>query len=161
MKNAAIAALLVVSTVTGAASHAAIYRWVDKHGNVVYQDQPPPAGAAHVQVRKLDVVPDRGGRAADESRAQRAIVLYTVPHCDSCDLARNYLKRRDIPFSEVDVATDPKAQQKMRKAVGDLTVPAVTVGSKVIQGYAPSQLSSALDHAGYPKTKGSNDGTSP
>ncbi len=161
MKNAAIAALLVISTVTGAVSHATVYSWVDKNGNVVYQDQPPPAGAADVQVRNLDVGPDRAGRAADESAAKRAIVLYTVPHCDSCDMVREYLKRRDIPFSEMNVATDFKTQQKMRKAVGDLTVPTVTVGSKVIRGYVPSQLSSALDHAGYLKKKESNDNASP
>ncbi len=161
MKNVAIAILLVMSVGVSPTSHATVYRWVHKNGNVVYQDQPPPAGAAQVQVRSMDEVPASGRDAASGASAKHPVTLYTVPHCDSCDLARAYLKQRGVPFREVNVATDPKAQQEMRKAAGDLSVPTITVGSKVIQGFAQTQLSAALDHVGYSKTKSSSDGASP
>ena len=49
LKNAAIAISLATSCVAGPAGHAAIYRWVDKNGNVVYQDRLPqlaPSGSS-------------------------------------------------------------------------------------------------------------------
>ena len=48
-KNAVIAISLTMSCVAGPAGHAAIYRWVDKNGNVVYQDRLPqlaPSGSS-------------------------------------------------------------------------------------------------------------------
>ena len=79
----------------------------------------------------------------------------------SDQLVRTYLKQRNVIFSEVNVATDFKAQPEMRKTVGELSVSAVTVGSKVIQWYVPAQLSAALGHEGYPKLRASSDSTSP
>ena len=74
---------------------------------------------------------------------------------------RTYLKQRTVIFSEMNVATDPMAQQEMRKPVGEPSVPAVTVGSKVMQGYLPAQLSAVLDNGGYPTLIGPIDGISP
>jgi len=152
MKNVLVAFLLVVSGLASQTSLATLYRWVDKDGNVSYQDQPPPASAAQVQEKHLDDV----GHPADSDTASDVVTkypvtLYAVPHCEPCDLARSYLKKRNIPFNEVNVATDPKAQDAMRKTVGDLSVPTITVGSKVMKGYMESLLSGELDDAGYPK----------
>ena len=74
---------------------------------------------------------------------------------------RTYLKQGTVIFSEMNVATNPMAQQEMRKPVGEPSAPAVMVGSKVMQGYLPAQLSAALDNGGYPKLIGSIEGTSP
>jgi hypothetical protein len=39
----------------------------------------------------------------------------------------------------------------MVKKIGELSVPTITVGSKVMQGYVESLLAGELDQAGYPK----------
>ena len=35
---------LICLVSTAGASHAAVYKWVDKNGTVTYQDTPPPKG---------------------------------------------------------------------------------------------------------------------
>ncbi len=147
MKNVLLAVLLAVSALTVSASHAAVYRWVDRNGNVTYQDEPPPADAAQVEVRHLRVaqspVTKRGGHGSGSS-----VTLYEVPHCDSCQMVRIYLARHHVPYQEVNVAKNAAALQQLRKVAGNLSVPTVTVGPKVIQGFMPSQLSSDLRQAG-------------
>ncbi|MDA8362969.1 MAG: glutaredoxin family protein [Gammaproteobacteria bacterium] len=160
MKYAAIAIFLAASVAAASASRAAIYRWVAKDGTVTYQDQPPPPGASQDGTRILDLMPAAAGKSPRPD-TRRPVVLYAVPRCDSCDLVRAYLKRHNVPFREVNVSTNSKAQLQMRKAVGDLSVPAVTIGSKVIQGYMPSQLSGALIHAGFLAAKKASGSASP
>ena len=59
-----------------------------------------------------------------------------------------------MPFTEINVSEkNPQAQEAMRKKVGELSVPTVTVGSKVMQGYVESLLAGELDQAGYPKAE--------
>ena len=59
-----------------------------------------------------------------------------------------------MPFTEINVSEkNPQAQQEMVKKVGELSVPTITVGSKVMQGYVESLLKGELDQAGYPKAE--------
>jgi glutaredoxin len=144
------AAVLAVST----AQAEKLYKWVGKDGKVSYQDRPPPADADVVQERDLSV--RRTGSSAGTDEASDAaqnfpVVLYTVPNCSPCDEARTYLKKRRIPFSEKNVGNNPVLQKEMIAKVGQLSVPTITVGSKVMNGYVRSLLAGELDQAGYPK----------
>jgi glutaredoxin len=144
------AAVLAVST----AQAEKLYKWVGKDGKVSYQDRPPPADADVVQERDLSV--RRTGSSAGTDEASDAVqnfpvVLYTVPNCGSCDEARTYLKKRRVPFSEKNVGKNAALQKEMIEKVGQLSVPTITVGSKVMSGYNQSLLAGELDQAGYPK----------
>ncbi len=163
MKNVCLALLLTLFGLASQTANADLYRWVDKNGNVSYQDRPPPADAAQVEEKNFNgETPPADDDAATEAASKFPVTLYSVPECGPCDDARNYLKKRQIPFKEVSVATDVKAQEAMRKAVGNLSVPTITIGSKVMQGYIESLLAGELDDAGYPKMSKSQEGaTSP
>lgn len=131
-----------------------LYKWVDEQGNISYQDRPPPAGVGKVEEKNLRE--GRGGvsgsPAAAEAAAKSPVTLYMVPKCSPCDMARTYLKKRGVPFSEINVSEkNPQAQQEMVKKLGELSVPTITVGGKVMQGYVESLLAGELDQAGYPK----------
>ncbi len=143
-----IAAALAVST----AQADKLYRWVGKDGSVSYQDRPPPADAGSVQEKDLS---PRSG-ASDTSEGTDVArkfpeVLYSVTKCSSCDEARAYLKKRHIPFSEKNVSTNLSLQKELVDKVGQLAVPTISVGSKVMNGYVQSLLAGELDQAGYPK----------
>jgi len=147
--------VIVLATLVASPAYATkLYKWVDQAGNVSYQDHPPPQGSGRVEEKN---VRDRGGvdssdPAMAEAAAKSPVTLYMVSRCSSCDAARAYLKKRHVPFSEVDVSEkNPQAQEEMRKKVGDLAVPTITVGSKVMKGYLESLLEGELDQAGYPK----------
>lgn len=130
-----------------------LYKWVDERGNVSYQDRPPPAGQGRVEEKNVR----DGGAAvsadpgAAEAAAKAPVTLYMIPKCSPCDAARAYLVKRKVPFTEVNVSEkNPQGQEAMRKKVGELSVPTITVGSKVMQGYVESLVSGELDQAGYP-----------
>jgi len=148
MRNV-FAVLLVLFTFTLAPAHGAkLYKWVDKDGNVSYQDSPPPPNAGRVEEKELTT---RSPEKKEDVAEKYPVVLYSVPKCSSCDLARAYLQKRKVPFSEKNVESDRKSQEEMKEKTKSLSVPTILVGAKVMSGYMESLLEGELDQAGYPK----------
>lgn len=153
MARNTLIAFLLASFVATPALAGKLYKWVDERGNISYQDRPPPAGQGRVEEKN---VRDGSGAASAEpgvaeAAAKAPVTLYMIPKCSPCEAARAYLKKRKVPFAEVNVSEkNPQGQEAMRKKVGELSVPTITVGGKVMQGYVESLLSGELDQAGYP-----------
>ncbi|MDH3309451.1 MAG: glutaredoxin family protein [Gammaproteobacteria bacterium] len=132
-----------------------LYKWVDSEGRVSYHDQPPPEGSGYrVEEKNIST-----GKKATEDESLKNIVekypvtLYSVPVCGSCDLARAYLQKRKVPYSEHNLDNNPDLQQKLKKQIGSLSAPTITIGEKVMKGYVESILEGELDGAGYPKNE--------
>ena len=160
MARNTLIAVLVTTLAVAPVYAAKLYKWVDEHGNVSYQDRPPPAGAGKVEEKDLrdGRGGDSGSPASAEAAAKSPVTLYMVPKCSSCDTARIYLKQRGVPFTEINVSEkNPQAQQEMVRKIGELSVPTITVGSKVMQGYVESLLAGELDQAGYPKPEAGSE----
>jgi glutaredoxin len=147
-----VAPVLVVASLCAllaAPAHAGkLYKWIDKDGNVSYQDSPPPPEAGRVEEKTL-----RGATTAPapEGPARPPVVLYVVPDCGPCDLVRNTLQRRKVAFTESNAEGNVPVQMEMKKKTGGLSVPAVTVGDKVVKGHNEAALNAELDAAGYDK----------
>lgn len=129
-----------------------LYKWVDHEGNVSYHDQPPPDGSKYrVEERILKGEKTPSKKVADESDIPRApVVVYMIPKCLSCDMARTYLQRRKVPFTEKNVEGNRVLIEELKKKAGSLSVPTILVGEKVMQGFLESLLAGELDAAGYP-----------
>jgi glutaredoxin len=153
-----LAAALAVAPVYA----AKLYKWVDERGNVSYQDRPPPEGVGRVEEKTMH---ESGGSSSDNPAAATAaakspVTLYMVSKCSSCDAVRVYLRKRKVPFTEINVSEkNVQAQEEMIKKIGQLSVPTITVGSKVMQGYVESLLAGELDQAGYPKPEAGPEAT--
>jgi hypothetical protein len=63
-----------------------------------------------------------------------------------------------VPFTEKNLENNPALQQELKKKTGSLSVPVITIGEKVMNGYLESLLGGELDAAGYPKTGASAPG---
>lgn len=130
-----------------------LYKWTDREGNVFYHDRPPPEGSNY----KVEEKPIRYGeppvKKKGDLNAKAAekypVILYAVSKCDTCDLARAYLQKRKIPFTEKNAETDLKVQEELKKKIGALSVPTILVGEKVMRGYLQSLLEGELSQAGY------------
>lgn len=137
-----------------------LYKWVDGQGRVSYHDKPPPEGSDYrVEEKNLDA---RRSSVEDDTLQkiveQFPVVLYSVPVCGSCDLARVYLEKRKVPYSEQNLENNVELQQKLKKKFGALSAPTITIGEKVMKGYVESILEGELDTAGYPKIEASGSG---
>ena len=59
------------------------------------------------------------------------VVLYTRPGCPFCYMLRRGLRRRAVPFTEIDIWQDPTAAEAVRAvADGNETVPTVHVAGR-------------------------------
>ena len=41
------------------------------------------------------------------------VKIYSTPACPFCRMTKNYLKEHKIPFTDINVAADPKAAKEM------------------------------------------------
>ena len=157
--------LLCLSLAVPMAHGVRLYKWVDKDGNVSYHDRPPPSAEDYrVESRDFKLgggVGQPASAAAAKASEQFPVVVYTVPQCSSCDLARAYLDRRKVPFTDKDVAKDVSLQKELVDKTGSLTVPTIMVGEKVMKGYMESLLAGELDAAGYPRIETAQSSASP
>ena len=136
-----------------AAQAGALYKWVDSQGRVSYHDQPPPEGSGY-RVEEKNLGSGKSSAVDDplEKIVEKyPVILYSVPACGSCDLARIYLEKRKVPFSEQNLENNGELQQTLKKKIGSLSAPTIMIGEKVMKGYVESILEGELDAAGYPK----------
>ncbi len=68
------------------------------------------------------------------------ITIYSTPTCGYCKLAKEYLKSKNVPFTEVDVSVDRKRQEEMIAKSGQFGVPVIDVDGKIIVGYDKRKL---------------------
>lgn len=127
-----------------------LYKWVDEDGNVTYQDTPPPGSGGQVETIAAP--------AADEetagSRAMPAVDLtfYAIETCEACDLVRQLLRERGIPFEEKNAEGSKEVQDELREVAGALSVPVLQIGDQVLKGYNRALLLNELEEAGFPTT---------
>ncbi|MCR4346337.1 MAG: glutaredoxin family protein [Sulfuricaulis sp.] len=149
--------LFMVLLVAGfsAAQAGTLYKWVDSQGRVSYHDQPPPEGSGYrVEEKNLG----SGKKSESDDNLEKIVekypvILYSVPVCGSCDLARIYLQKRKVPYSEQNLENNGELQQTLKAKIGSLSAPIVMIGEKVMKGYVESILEGELDAVGYPKSE--------
>jgi glutaredoxin len=128
------------------------YRWLDEKGGVHYTDTPPPPSARNAQKKNLKGNAVGQQQSYDLSQAMKAspVKLYSHPDCkDPCQLARDLLNRRGVPFTEISAADADKLEE-LRRVSGGTSVPVLVVGSQVETSPSAAAYNQALDLAGYP-----------
>jgi glutaredoxin len=153
--KATLAALFAALAVPAAAQ----YKVVAPDGTVSYTDRPPSDASNRVTPMT------RGGRlnpsaAADsvaslptglrEPAQKWPVTLYTAPDCSVCDVSRQWLQQRGIPFSEKRVTSDEDVLA-LERITGGRAVPAISIGSQPLRGFSDLEWASYLDTAGYPR----------
>ena len=73
------------------------------------------------------------------------VTIYTTPYCPYCHAAKALLKKKGVPFEEIDVQDAGLRQQMMLRSNGRRTVPQIFIGDTHVGGC--DELI-ALDRAG-------------
>ena len=74
----------------------------------------------------------------------KTIKVYSTPSCPWCVRAKEYLKGKNIPFEDIDVAADTTKAKEMVKVSGQMGVPVITVDNEVVIGFDQSKLNQLL-----------------
>ena len=62
------------------------------------------------------------------------VTIYTTPYCPYCHAAKALLKKKGVPFEEIDVQDAGLRQQMMLRSNGRRTVPQVFINGQHIGG---------------------------
>ena len=137
-------------------AQAQLYRWVDEKGSVHYTDQLPPPNAKKVEEKKfIDnvVETDKLPYAAQQAVKNFPVTLYTGDCGEVCTLAKAYLVKRGISFTERLPGKNQADLDLLKKVSKENFIPLLLVGQSVsLKGFNETEWASALDQAGYPKT---------
>ena len=160
MQSRLIAGAALAAALAAAASHAAtnVYRWVDQQGKVHFSDTPPPGEAKSVSQKRM------GGTYIEEANLPYAtqiamkrnpVTLFTAKDCGvPCDRGRDLLSHRGVPFTERNALASNADLEALRKLTGGTgEVPFLQVGESNFKGFDEDAWNSALDSAGYPRTR--------
>lgn len=71
-------------------------------------------------------------------------IIYTLPTCEYCHLAKAYFKKRGVAYKEVDVDKDPKSQKEMIVKSGQFSVPVIDINGQIIIGFQKNTLDALL-----------------
>ena len=145
--------LLLLALLASEAALAQQYRWLDENGGVHYTDTPPPPTAKSGERKKFkgNAVGSQTSYELEQALKTAPVTLYSHPDCkDLCQLAREVLNKRGVPFSEVS-ATDEAKLEQLRRVSGGTRVPVLVVGGQVETSVSADAYSQALDLAGYPR----------
>lgn len=75
----------------------------------------------------------------------KQITMYSTPTCVFCPAIKQFFKKHDIAFTEIDVSQDEAALEEMKEVSGQLSVPVTVIGDAVIVGYDKKKLQKALE----------------
>lgn len=147
-----IATFTLGPAVTGAMT---IVECENKRGESTFAERCPP-GSTVKSEKQLRGITKRDTGDAEVSIASIArehpVTLFAVADCEACNLVKNQLQARDIPFTEINVTGDQEKFKQLTDVTGgSATVPTLTIDDKVLSGHNAASLDSALNDAGYPE----------
>lgn len=79
------------------------------------------------------------------TRKQPRVIVFSTPTCGYCNMAKQYFRQNKIKFRDVDVSKDPVAARDMQRRSGQMGVPVIDIGGKIIVGFDKPKINDLLD----------------
>ncbi len=74
----------------------------------------------------------------------KKVTIYSTPTCHFCQMTKDFLKEKNIGYTEYNVAQDLEKRQEMIQKSGQMGVPVIYVGDQLIVGFDKERLVSTL-----------------
>ena len=75
------------------------------------------------------------------------VKVFSTPTCPWCHKAKDYFKSKKVKFKDFDVSSDEKARTEMIEKSGQMGVPVIFIGKRVIVGFDKEAIDEALEEA--------------
>lgn len=72
------------------------------------------------------------------------IIIYSTPHCHNCHEIKEFLKSKNIDYTEIDMAADQDAAQMVIEKTGYIGAPVVRIGNEFIIGFDRKKMETLL-----------------
>jgi glutaredoxin 3 len=74
----------------------------------------------------------------------KSVKIYSTPTCPYCTMAKDFLKKNNIPFQDMNVGVDQAAAKEMTDKSGQMGVPVLDIDGEVIVGFDKEAIIKAL-----------------
>jgi glutaredoxin len=92
-----------------------------------------------------EAAPQAGAAAPPGGTERKPVILYCRPGCIDCRLARRFLDRNGVPYTEVNVRATPAAEQRVRQWTGGpLISPVFDIDGKIVIDFKRAELMKVL-----------------
>lgn len=71
----------------------------------------------------------------DTNKPQPRVVIFSTPTCGFCNAAKSYMRSKGIQFRDVDVTRDQSAARDMVRRSGQMGVPVIDIGGRIVVGF--------------------------
>ena len=85
----------------------------------------------------------RAQNGAEEKPSKR-VTVYSTPTCTWCNTLKTWLKKNNIPFTDIDISRDQKAAEDLVRRSGQQGVPQTDINGQIIVGFDQSKLKQLL-----------------
>jgi glutaredoxin-like YruB-family protein len=72
------------------------------------------------------------------------VKVYSTQTCPFCDMAKDFLRKNKIKFTDVNVNEDKKAAAEMIRKTGQTGVPVIDVDGEIVKGFDEVKLKKLL-----------------
>ena len=79
-----------------------------------------------------------------DQKVQPKVVVFSTPTCSFCTMAKKYFRDKGIKFTDIDVSRDQAAARDMVRRSGQMGVPVIDIGCKIIVGFNRPQIDQLL-----------------
>jgi len=77
--------------------------------------------------------------------ADKEVVIYSTPTCPYCKRVKDYLSRKGIPYTDINVAEDREKAKEMIQKSGQMGVPVIIIDdNEIVVGFNQSLLDKLL-----------------
>ena len=75
---------------------------------------------------------------------QPRVIVFSTPTCTYCNMAKQYFRQNKVRFRDVDVTRDPAAARDLVRRSGQMGVPVIDIGGKIIVGFDKPKINQLL-----------------
>lgn len=79
-----------------------------------------------------------------EVKNQPKVLVFSTPTCSFCNMAKKYFREKGVKFTDIDVSRDQTAARDMVRRSGQMGVPVIDIGGKIIVGFDRPKINSLL-----------------
>ena len=72
------------------------------------------------------------------------VKVYSTPTCPYCHMVKDFLKEKGIEYEDINVQEDEEARKEMIERSGEMGVPQILIGDKLIIGFNKPAIEEAL-----------------
>jgi glutaredoxin-like YruB-family protein len=78
-------------------------------------------------------------------KTQKRVTVYSTPTCSWCNTLKSYLRKHQVPFTDIDVSKDQRAADELVKRSGQMGVPQTDINGQMVVGFEQKRLNQLLE----------------